>query len=189
MELVRLAEVDSTLTVAAAEIAMGRKAPFAVFAERQTAGRGRRGHGWESPKGNLYLTIVMPPSGSETPPEHLGSLPLKAGVLIARHLQARTGLRVTLKWPNDLLFAGRKLGGLLLETSSTDGVSGVVSIGIGLNLNLAPEIAGPYRSVALKELTGESYDVADWAGSLTDAFAAEWSRMRSVDVPPAFEND
>lgn len=185
MELIRLAQVDSTLTHAAALLASGKRAPFAVMADRQTAGRGRRGHGWESPIGNLYLTIVLPPTPD--PPALHGAWPLKAGVLLARRLAALTGVRATLKWPNDLLFAGRKLGGLLLESSTTGAVAGDVLIGCGLNLNVTPAIAGPYRAVSLQEITGESYDVFAFANDLVFDFAAAWQTFPLADMPTAFE--
>lgn len=185
MELIELAEVDSTSTRAAALLASGKKAPFAVLAHRQTAGRGRRGHGWESPPGNLYMTMALPPS--PVPPARQGLFPLKAGVLIAERVQRAAGVRPTLKWPNDLLFGGRKLGGLLLESSTTGQATGDVLIGVGLNLNGAPAIMGPYRATSLHEIVGAPQDVAAWARTLTQGFADDWNGLSLDDVPRRFE--
>lgn len=187
MELVHLAEVDSTSTHAAQLLAAGKRPPFAVFADRQTSGRGRRGSDWTSPSGNLFLTVVLPPPTELAAVQ--GSMPLKAGVLVARCIQRLSGVRVTLKWPNDLLFAGRKLGGLLLETSTTGGKIGDVVIGIGLNLNVAPSLKdAPYESLSLVDIVpaAGSFEPAAWAAALAATFAADWSMLAAEDVPRAF---
>ena len=117
-----------------------------------------------------------------------GILPLKAGALLARVLERRAGVRVTLKWPNDLLFAGRKLGGVLLEGSTKANESGEVLVGIGLNLAVAPEIAGPYRSIALSDVIGDApapQTVATW---IAEAFHEEWQTTAARDVPRLFQD-
>jgi BirA family biotin operon repressor/biotin-[acetyl-CoA-carboxylase] ligase len=104
----------------------------AVLAERQTGGRGREGRTWESPPGGLYLSVLLRPSG-----EGARLIPLAAGVAVA---EAVAGFGVTgeLKWPNDVLVSGRKLGGILTEGSSASaGVEWVV-LGVGLNVTLDP---------------------------------------------------
>lgn len=185
MELVFLNEVDSTSTHAASLLAGGKKAPFAVCASQQSSGRGRRGNAWESPEGNLFLTLVLPPP-NEAPSQH-GILPIKAGVLIARCILAKVGLRVTLKWPNDLLFAGRKVGGLLLETSTMGGKVGEVIVGLGLNLNVAPKIEGAaYDAVSLADVVGEPQDARSWATDLARDFEKAWRELTPADVAEAF---
>jgi BirA family biotin operon repressor/biotin-[acetyl-CoA-carboxylase] ligase len=109
--------------------------PQALFAEMQTAGRGRRGRNWVSPFGaNLYLSIAW--TWAAWPPE-LSALSLAIGVAAARALAAHGIADVRLKWPNDLLIDDRKLGGILIEHRGEAGGSCRVVVGIGLNLSMA----------------------------------------------------
>lgn len=182
--MIALKTIDSTSLEAQRRLQAGATPPFAVWAETQTEGRGRRGHAWESPSGNLYLTLALPPS-----PEPLakqGMLPLKAGVLVARVLYELSGLTVTIKWPNDLFFCGKKIGGLLLETSTCGLAAGDLLIGIGLNLNLAPEVQGPYEATSLKSLTGISWPVAETANQIAERILSLWGDLDLSDVLAAF---
>ncbi|EIT68895.1 MULTISPECIES: biotin--[acetyl-CoA-carboxylase] ligase [Hydrocarboniphaga] len=109
--------------------------PQILFAEFQTAGRGRRGRAWRSPFGaNLYLSLAW--SFSSWPPQ-LTALPLAVGVACARAVQAQGLSEVQLKWPNDLYAAGRKLGGILIEHRGEAGGACRVVIGIGLNVAMS----------------------------------------------------
>jgi len=105
----------------------------ACMAERQTAGRGRRGRPWVSPFGaNLYLSLSWRYAGS---PAGLAGLSLAAGVAVARALEACGVAEVGLKWPNDLLAGGGKLAGILLEM--TGEASGPCQVVIGVGVNVA----------------------------------------------------
>ncbi len=123
--------------------------PQALCAELQTAGRGRRGRAWVSPFGaNLYLSVAW--SFAAWPPQ-LTALPLAVGVACARALR-RVGLHnLQLKWPNDLLVEGRKLGGILLEHRGESGGGCRVVIGIGINVRmpdvLAAEVTQPWLNL------------------------------------------
>lgn len=109
----------------------GRLLPVLVVAFEQRAGRGRRGRRWVSPPGaGIYATYILPlPEG-----RGLATLPLLAGVglcrALNRHLEAR---RCRLKWPNDLLVGGRKIGGLLIELLTPNGEPGAALVGFGVN--------------------------------------------------------
>ena len=181
------AEVDSTSSRVEALLQAGEKPPFAVRADRQSAGRGRRGAGWESPAGNLHMTIAL---ASDAAGPALA--PLKAAVLVARFIEARCGLRVTLKWPNDLFFGGAKIGGLLLEGSWRGGVPGAISVGIGLNLLDAPVLAPPVRAASLREILGPSAESvlqpATFGEGLAAYFVEEWPRLGDRDVITEFEH-
>jgi BirA family biotin operon repressor/biotin-[acetyl-CoA-carboxylase] ligase len=120
-----------------------------VWADEQTAGRGRRGRTWQSPPGNLYLSLVMRPGGA---PARAAQLGFVAALGLGEALAALTGpaLQLRFKWPNDLLAGGRKLAGILLEseTSAGDSVDFVV-IGIGTNLVSRPgDVEFPATSLA-----------------------------------------
>lgn len=114
--------------------------PQALFAEAQTAGRGRRGREWRSPFGaNLYLSLAWSFEGW---PPALGTLPLAVGVACARALRD-TGVRgVTLKWPNDLRIGSAKLGGILIEQRGEFGGRCRVVVGLGLNVAMTAQQAG-----------------------------------------------
>src|SRR5690349_2264995 len=106
------------------------RADVLLAAEQQTAGRGRRGRRWHSAPGSSAMfslaKIVRRPS------RELAGLSLVAGVGAARALRALGAARVALKWPNDLVMDGAKLGGILVETSSRAPATLAV-IGIGIN--------------------------------------------------------
>ena len=122
----------------------GEPAGLAVLARRQERGRGREGRTWISTPGNLFLSVLLRPRG---PAHGMWSL-LAAAALwdtIAPLLPDRSALR--LKWPNDVLLNGRKLGGILLDSAANaaGGLDWLV-IGFGVNLAVAPEVPG--RAVA-----------------------------------------
>jgi BirA family biotin operon repressor/biotin-[acetyl-CoA-carboxylase] ligase len=104
-----------------------------VVADVQTAGHGRLDRTWYSPPGGLWFSIVLKPEALE--PQQLTLLSLMAGVAAAEVLNQQFQLDVQLKWPNDLLKSGKKLGGILTESVfSNTNLLGVV-IGLGINLN------------------------------------------------------
>lgn len=110
-----------------------------VWAHRQKAGRGRRGRRWQSPEGNLYFSAILRPAA---PPAAAAQLSLVAAVAMAETLAELlpNGVRVEQKWPNDVLVGGKKIAGILLESSgaTADRVDWVV-VGCGLNVAVAPE--------------------------------------------------
>jgi BirA family biotin operon repressor/biotin-[acetyl-CoA-carboxylase] ligase len=109
-ELLRFRAVHSTMDVLHDLAAEGAEAGTVVVADEQTGGRGSRGRGWRSPPGGLWLSALYRPglaAGTEL-------LSLRVGLAVAQAVEAlATGLRVSIKWPNDLLLDGRKLGGIL----------------------------------------------------------------------------
>lgn len=126
----------------------GALSATACFAEQQSAGRGRLGRAWFSPFGtNIYFSFLWRFSAELT---QVSGLSIAVAVLVARALRqygVMTG--VQLKWPNDVLFDGRKLAGILLERNDADSVV----IGIGLNLDVMG--ANEPGWIDLAEITGE----------------------------------
>lgn len=104
----------------------------AVLARRQLAGRGRDGRAFASPGGGMYLSVVLRP---RAPPSAWGLLPIAAGLGVLDAL-ARWGFDARLKWPNDVLLDGRKVGGILVE--SRWGEAPFAVVGVGLNLAATP---------------------------------------------------
>jgi BirA family transcriptional regulator, biotin operon repressor / biotin---[acetyl-CoA-carboxylase] ligase len=103
------------------------------LAERQTAGRGRRGRTWVSPFGrNIALSVGI---GVERPPARLGGLSLAIGLATIDAIKRCSSCDLSLKWPNDVLLGGRKLGGILVEVADARVPVSVV-IGVGLNIGI-----------------------------------------------------
>ena len=130
--LVEKAQTPSTNDDARALALSGAAHGTAVLAAQQSAGRGRAGRSFASPTGGLYLSVVLRP---HAPPHHWSVLPLAAGAAAAWTLRER-GFPVELKWPNDLMLCGRKLGGVLVE--SRMGHHDFAVVGIGANVREAP---------------------------------------------------
>ncbi|MBC7661030.1 MAG: biotin--[acetyl-CoA-carboxylase] ligase [Chitinophagaceae bacterium] len=169
MKILAFQSLDSTSTYASQLLDKGAEhPPFAVIARSQISGRGRLGKQWESPEGGLYLTLVLPPELHPNPDKH-GSLPLWVAAQTAMWLQTRFGIRATIKWPNDLLFAGRKLAGILCESRLHGNEWGPVLIGIGINLHEAPHVE-EQASVSIDEVLRckTSFDTEELGRSLAE---------------------
>lgn len=131
-------EVDSTQNVAHRLVQDGAPEGTLVLAERQTAGRGRLGRHWHSPKGKgIYMSLVVKPAI----PLHLTPhLTLLAAVALCRAIR-RVVPEVSpgIKWPNDLLIGGKKISGILLESSAENEQLQYIVTGVGISCNLLPE--------------------------------------------------
>src|ERR1700682_4761261 len=104
-----------------------------VLAEEQTAGRGRAGRAWHSERGTgIYVTLLLRP---QLAPVQAPLLTMMAGLSARSAIQAQTALAVDLKWPNDLLINGKKVGGILTEMHAEPGQIRFVIVGIGINVN------------------------------------------------------
>ena len=104
----------------------------ALFAETQTAGRGRLGRVWVSPpKSNIYLSLGWR-TGLE--PLELAGLSLAAGCTIGEGLERNFGLKMQLKWPNDLYLGGKKCGGVLIDLVQSSNQDWTIVVGVGLNV-------------------------------------------------------
>jgi BirA family transcriptional regulator, biotin operon repressor / biotin---[acetyl-CoA-carboxylase] ligase len=130
-------DVESTMEAARAETEASPGEFLLVTAERQRAGRGTRGRPWHSPRGNVYLTLAVP--RIHLSQDRLRLFPLEAGLALweaaATFVAPSSRERLRLKWPNDLLWEGRKAAGMLLEASGEH-----VFTGIGINIAEAPDV-------------------------------------------------
>jgi BirA family biotin operon repressor/biotin-[acetyl-CoA-carboxylase] ligase len=187
-ELRRVARCGSTNSVLLAERGLAR--PVLLLADEQTAGRGRRGQRWHSAPGEgltLSLAVVV-----RRPLRELAALPLVAGVAVARALRALGVARAALKWPNDIVVDGAKLGGILAETKSLNGAIKAV-VGVGINLRGAAALRTRLRRkvAALEQFTAVP-DPETMAGAIAqtllesltafetrglDAVRADWDRL------------
>lgn len=120
-----------------------------VVAEAQTGGRGRLGRRWDSPPGvGLYASLLLRPS---LPPLELPRITLTTAVAVVRALRRVIGLAVGIKWPNDLILQGKKVGGILTEMETETERIRYLVVGLGLNVNnpgFAAELAGGATSLA-----------------------------------------
>ncbi len=157
-------ELDSTNRVALDMLRRGTgDGGTVITAERQLAGRGQHERSFVSPTGGLYASFIL---DVDLPIEHRSLVTLATGVACGRVLEWQGLDRVLLKWPNDLMFAEKKLGGILVESSlSADAATSIpLVIGIGLNVNsssadFAPPLAETVTT--LKDCTGKEHCLED----------------------------
>jgi BirA family biotin operon repressor/biotin-[acetyl-CoA-carboxylase] ligase len=162
-------EIGSTNDAVMAAGRAGKSEGFAVLADRQTAGRGRRGRSWASPAGvGLYTSVLLRP---QQPPIRLPLLTLVAGLAVAEAIEEIAGVTTQLKWPNDVLVEGRKVAGILAEMASSDEQGDHVVIGIGINVNHGPQ-----------DLPAELFPAA------TSLFIATGKRLLRGDLAAAIFN-
>src|SRR5947209_7666144 len=140
-----------------------------LVAREQVQGRGRRGRSWSSPPGNLYASLLLLEAA---PPEHLPEVGFVAGVALVSALREILGgdPRLGLKWPNDILFDGAKLSGILLESSLLPGGAIACVAGFGINCRSHPP-GLPYPSTDLAEIGTMLHAPEDVLPRLSDAMA------------------
>jgi len=137
----------STMEVARRQARRGAAWGTVVIAGEQTAGKGRLGRVWLSPEGSLALSIILYPSLA-----YLPSLIMLAALAVVHSIEAVTGLKAQVKWPNDVLVNGRKVCGILIESDVQGDAVVYAIIGIGVNVNLRlsdfPEISSLATSLS-----------------------------------------
>jgi BirA family biotin operon repressor/biotin-[acetyl-CoA-carboxylase] ligase len=165
-EIHHLATCDSTNDVAKARAREGAPVGTVIVADAQTEGRGTKGRRWYSPPGlGLYVSVLLRPPETTA----LTLLPLAAGLAARDAVSQGIALETRLRWPNDIVRDGKKLGGVLAESGFFGLVAKYAVIGLGLNLNHAeddfPEELRS-RSTSLFLESGRTVE----AGPLLDAF-------------------
>ncbi|HOI76664.1 MAG TPA: biotin--[acetyl-CoA-carboxylase] ligase [Methanofastidiosum sp.] len=139
-------EVDSTNNKAK-QIALEENEGTVVISEMQTSGRGRRGRGWYSPKGGIYVSFILKPNVS---PEKASQLTLVSSLALVETLNSMNkNLNAKIKWPNDVLISGKKISGILTELSADMEKINYIVVGVGINLNTEKEIL-PENGTSLK---------------------------------------
>ncbi len=155
--LVRFDRVGSTMDVAAFLARQGAGEGTCVVAGYQASGRGRANRSWYTPPGTALLcSVVLRP---DLPLHELTPMAILTADAIAGAVEEMTGLQPQIKWPNDVLINGRKVSGVLIQTSSIGG--GLVMIaGLGVNANI-PADALPGEATSFLRETGSTYDLDD----------------------------
>jgi BirA family biotin operon repressor/biotin-[acetyl-CoA-carboxylase] ligase len=147
-----------------------------VLAEEQTGGRGRAGRSWHSERGaGLYVTLLLRPKLS---PVQAPLLTMLAGLSAHTAVLAQTGLAAELKWPNDLLLNGKKLGGILTEMYAEPNAVRFVIVGIGINVSqekFPGEIAA--TATSLRKETGRLHSRLEFLVKLLSQFETDYNRF------------
>jgi BirA family biotin operon repressor/biotin-[acetyl-CoA-carboxylase] ligase len=182
--LVALDSVTSTMDEARRLAALGEgETPDGtlVWAKEQTGGKGRRGNPWDSPRGNFYISLIVRP---EVPVARAAELSFVTGCAVYDTVGevCEPGFECRLKWPNDVLVNGAKIGGLVLETSA-QGTAPVdyVIIGLGVNLRSHPSDT-PYPAT---DFAAEGQVIPDVA--FLEAFARHFMEWAGRWVDDGFE--
>ena len=130
--IVYLPETDSSNIQAKRLGESGAENGTVVVTDKQTAGRGRRGRGWISPSGNCYFSILLYP---DVRVERASMITLVAAMAVAKAVREAEGLETMIKWPNDVVVNGKKICGILTESSTDLEYIQYVVVGIGINCN------------------------------------------------------
>lgn len=181
----RFDEIDSTNEEARRRVVSGDAGPIWLMAHGQTAGRGRLGRQWSSPRGNLYTTALLPFPGSL---QEAGLACFSAGLAVidaARTLGADVS-QLKLKWPNDVLVGSAKLAGILIETGSVHGRLWMAA-GFGVNVEVAPERADRVTSCLTALSGGENLTAQRLLSALDIAFRARLFQLLNEGFAPTRE--
>ncbi len=183
--IICLDQTDSTNSQAKRLAAEGAAEGTLVVAESQAGGRGRRGRSWFSPAGqNIYASVILRPAMA---PSQTPQITLTTAVAVARALQEAAGLNATIKWPNDILIAEKKIAGILTEiTTEMDAVDYVV-VGLGVNVNttaadMPPDIRPIATSVRIE--SGSRFSRSDLLCSLLQQFERYYDMLQYDGFKP-----
>ena len=169
-------KTESTNRVAMELAYAGEEEGAVILAEAQTEGRGRAGRRWHSEQGTgIYVTILLRPRLS---PVQAPLLTMLAGLSLHSAILAQTGLNAELKWPNDILIDGKKLGGILTEMHAEPTQVRFVIVGIGLNVN-QEKFPAELSSIAtsLRKESGKAHSRLELLVRLLREFETDYNRF------------
>lgn len=175
-EIACFTETDSTNVRARKLGENGAAHGTLVVAEQQTAGRGRRGRGWESPAGSsIYMSLLLRP---EFLPNKAPMLTIVMAYSVATALREQTGLDFRIKWPNDIVLNGKKVVGILTEMSTEIEYINHVVIGVGINVNteaFPEEICATATSI--RRESGKTWRRAELIAAILRQFEVQYERF------------
>lgn len=167
--IIHMEEVDSTSEECKRQAAKGAKSGLLIVADSQTKGKGRLGRSWVSNKNQgLFMSMLLFPS---ILPVEVTQITLVAGIAVMRALKLVTGLKVQIKWPNDIVYKGKKLTGILTEMSAEMDKINYVVLGIGINVNYEKfndELVDKGTSIYIE--TGKRYKRSDIVNAFINEF-------------------
>jgi BirA family biotin operon repressor/biotin-[acetyl-CoA-carboxylase] ligase len=183
-----LDQTDSTNADARRRADAGETGPLWIVARRQTEGRGRRGRQWESQDGNLFSTLLQLTRKS---PAEAAQVTFVAALAIADLLDAYAPPSlVTIKWPNDVMLAGQKASGVLVESGAHESGGLWLAVGIGVNLAHAPEGTERPATALVHHLRGDVTappTVEAAAATLAGAFDVWMTRWETLGFEPILD--
>lgn len=183
-----LDQTDSTNADARRRADAGETGPLWIVARCQTEGRGRRGRQWESQDGNLFSTLLQLTRKS---PAEAAQVTFVAALAIADLLDAwAPASLVTIKWPNDVMLAGQKASGVLVESGAHETGGLWLAVGIGVNLAHAPEGTERPATALVHHLRGDVTappTVEAAAAKLAEAFAVWMDRWETLGFQPILD--
>ena len=155
-----------------------------MLADFQTSGRGRFGRKWEAPpRSSLLLSVVFRP---DLAPAELQWLTMLCGLAVVDAVRQETGIETRLKWPNDVVYGGAKLGGILAESTVVGGRADSCIVGLGLNVNLGPDRLPADLSLPVTSLSnelGRPISLASLLERLLSAIEGRHSALRHGQSP------
>jgi BirA family biotin operon repressor/biotin-[acetyl-CoA-carboxylase] ligase len=178
-------ETSSTNAAVADRFRDGEQEGLVLVAEHQTAGRGRLGREWVAPaRTSLTVSFLLVPG--DVSAERWPWLPLLTGVATASAVRRVTGLEVDLKWPNDVLVGGLKLGGILLERVDHGGAAAAV-VGVGINCTQTAEELPVPEATSLAIASGAPVDRSALLVALVEELGARYDEWRQgADLRAAY---
>lgn len=183
-----LDQTDSTNAEARRRAEAGEAGPLWIAARRQSEGRGRRGRAWESDSGNLAATLL---TVTRKAPAEAAQITFIAALAVADLLDAYAPPSlVTIKWPNDVMLAGQKASGILVESGAHASGGLWLAVGIGVNLAQAPEGTERPATALAHHLAGDvsappSIEAA--TQRLAEAFAVWQARWETLGFEPILD--
>jgi len=184
---------DSTQRIA---LSIAEKTPgshgMVIIAEQQKNGRGRMKRKWISPSGGLWMSIILEP---EIPVRMITLLPFVAAIAASHAIRKCTGLGTKLKWPNDVMFSGKKLAGILLDVSSEADQINYAVIGIGINANIdhsyisgrIQKKSGEQKITSISSETGHEVNRLELAKVLLEELEEYFLELTHNDGKPIIE--
>ena len=183
-----LDQTDSTNAEARRRADAGETGPLWIVARRQSEGRGRRGRPWESQDGNLFATLLQLTRKS---PAEAAQITFVAALAIADLLDAfAPASLVTIKWPNDVMLAGQKASGVLVESGAHEGGGLWLAVGIGVNLVHAPDGTERPATAVAHHLRGDVTappGVEAASARLAEAFDVWMTRWETLGFEPILD--
>ena len=188
-EILYFDSIDSTNTKAQEVAEKGYPSGTLVVADKQIAGKGRRGRNWESPSGcGIFMTLMLKP---DINPNNASMLTLVSALAVAKALADITGKDAKIKWPNDIVIDGRKVCGILTEMSAQFDYINNIVIGIGINVNnssFPEEISATASSLRLLS-GGKKYRRAEIIEKIMEYFEKYYSIFLETEDLSALVNE
>ena len=188
-EILYFDSIDSTNTKAQELAEKGYPSGTLVVADKQIAGKGRRGRNWESPSGcGIFMTLMLKP---DINPNNASMLTLVSALAVAKALADITGKDAKIKWPNDIVIDGRKVCGILTEMSAQFDYINNIVIGIGINVNnssFSEEISATASSLRLLS-GGKKYRRAEIIEKIMEYFEKYYSIFLETEDLSALVNE